>query len=131
MTVNKSPRSQRLPKIYTPGMKKIIEEASKAPGLPISLQQFRIKHGFKRNDLINIRRQIEKIISMRGPIRYILPDRTHIVYIDDSVKENEISAILAAASAISHLVSDGMIAKKLPNDLSLLIQREISSASSL
>lgn len=126
MPVTSKIRSDRVPKMYTPGMKKMVEEAQKRPGMPVSLAFLRQKYCLKRNDIINIRRQIEKIIQMRGPIRYIEPDRTHVVFISDEVPEEEINAILAAASAVAHLTSKkAKLSETLTSDITDIICKEL------
>jgi cytidylate kinase len=45
-----------------------------------------------------------QIDSNKGSLRYINPDKSHVVFIEDDVKtEVQISAILAAASALAQL----------------------------
>lgn len=102
--MNKSPRSESILNITSYGMKTILNEVMKQPGVPFGIYEIKEKHNLNRHDIINARRQITRIDRLKGSIRYIEPARTHIVFITDDIKnEHEIDAILSAGAAIAHI----------------------------
>jgi hypothetical protein len=85
----------------------IIKVMQSNPGFPYRLRDLQDSQNLTRNDMINVRRQIKKVNDSMGTLRFIEPDRTHVVYIDDSVKtEREIEAILASSAALIQINSN-------------------------
>ncbi|GAA5132717.1 hypothetical protein [Thalassotalea piscium] len=108
-------RSDSIKNLTSYGMKCLLETVLQMPAQPCKISDIQKKYKLRRNDMINIRRQILKINQSGGSIRFIEPDRTHIVYIEDCiVSEKEVTAILAAASAMVHLQSNVSNVKKNP-----------------
>jgi len=123
MINNTQTRAQSIANITSYGMKCILQEIVKEPGQPFGIDDIKTKHRLNRNDIINVRRQINKINKNNGAIRYIEPGRTHIVFIDDSVSsEKEIEGILSSGAAIAHADKiNPTFAAKLRKNLSHLI----------
>jgi hypothetical protein len=97
-------RSESIEGVTSWSMISIIRVMRKNPGFPYRLSDLQKSQGLTRNDMINVRRQIKKVNDSHGTLRFIEPDRTHVVYIDDAVKtEKEIDAILASSAALIHL----------------------------
>lgn len=108
-------RSEMLNSPFSWGMSCIIKKIKEEPGKAFRLLDFCDNGLLCRNDMINVRRQLSKIDNAKGPIRFLKPNNTHIVFIEDSVKtEKNILALLAVASAKVNLMANNT---KLSNEV--------------
>lgn len=78
-------RLQRKPKIITYGVKMIYNFLLQNPGVPYSVNSLYQRFSLTRNDSINVRRFLNNIHDMEGPVRFLEPDRSHVVFLPKEV----------------------------------------------
>jgi hypothetical protein len=126
--IQKRIRSTELNSITSYGMISVINAIKNFPSKPFSLIELAAELKLRRNDIINNRRQLIKISNKKGAIRFIEPDRTHIVFISDDVtEETKVTSILAAASAVVHMNKESGNSRTMPlADLQQFIYEQLS-----
>lgn len=103
------PRSSRMIKVFTLHMRAVVAELKSKPLVPFDYKEYADKNDLKRNDVINLRRNLMTIERADGPIRFIDTKGTVVVWLPDDIDSTEKLVDSLSAAAVYHICKKNQI----------------------